>query len=179
MASAQPIFENLQEYASRAAAHEVDPEKRARGATWAGVVFRIGDARLTVGIDRIGEILNFPAFTPIPGAKPWLLGLANVRGNLVTLIDLAWFLSGVRSPITMRSRLLSAELQNRPVGLLVDEVYGQRHFFPGDAKPAAQYEDTPLKDYVDRQYELNQNVWGVLNLDRLFSTTQFLNAADD
>lgn len=177
MQAAHDLFQKLQDFERRSALHEADPGKRAHGATWAGVVFRIGDARLTVGIDRIGEILHFPAYTPVPGARPWLIGLANVRGNLMTLVDLSWFLSGVRSPITMRTRLLSAMLQNRPVGILVDEVFGQRHFFPGDAKSNDE-DDTPLSEYVDRRYELNQNEWGVLNLDRLFSDPRFLNAAE-
>ena len=103
---------------------------------WSGVTFSVGDTKMACNIDRISEILSCPQATPVPGAKPWIIGLANVRGELLTVVDLSWFLSGVRTPVTARSRLLATNLNKAPIGLLIDEVFGQRHFLDSDAVPA-------------------------------------------
>jgi twitching motility protein PilI len=113
----------------------------------------------------------------VPGAKPWIIGLANVRGELLTVVDLGWYLSGVRSPINNSSRLLSASLNKAPIGLLIDEVYGQRHFLDSEAVPAELEDDSPLKSVVQKDHRLGSESWHELDLDRLFNAPEFLNGA--
>jgi twitching motility protein PilI len=144
---------------------------------WSGVTFSLGQSRLTCNIDRIGEIFPCPQATPVPGAKPWIIGLANVRGELLTIVDLSWYLSGVRSPVTARSRLLGTTLNKAPIGLLIDEVHGQRHFMDGDAEPPDLPDDSPLSAVVSKQYTFGAETWHELDLDQLFSTPEFLNGA--
>lgn len=144
---------------------------------WSGVTFSLGGSRLACNIDRITEILPCPQATPVPGAKPWIIGLANVRGELLTVIDLARFVTGVRSPITASSRLLTAGLNKAPIGLLIDEVYGQRHFLDVDAVPADLPEDSPLRNVVSKQHALGTETWHELDLERLFNTAEFLNGS--
>ena len=77
----------------------------------------------------------------------------------------------------MRTRLLAASLRGRPVGLLVDEVFGQRHFVSDEGKTTLLPKSSPLKDYVHMQYRSGKDVWQELDLEILFSTTEFLNGA--
>jgi len=144
---------------------------------WSGVTFCVGEARMACNINRISEILHYPQSTPVPGAKQWITGLANVRGELLTVVDLAWFLTGIRTPVTARSRLLATTLNKAPIGLLIDEVYGQRHFLDSDSAPAELPEGSPLAGIVDRQYRLGSETWQELNLDQLFNSAEFLNGA--
>jgi twitching motility protein PilI len=146
---------------------------------WSGVTFSVGDTRLTCNINRISEILPCPQATPVPGAKQWIIGLANVRGELLTVVDLCWFFTGIRTPITARSRLLATSLNKAPIGLLIEEVFGQRHFIDGDAVPAQLDEESPLDGFVSKQHDLGTESWKELNLDRLFNSAEFLNGAAD
>lgn len=151
----------------------------AEAEEWSGVTFSVGNARMTCNINRISEILPCPQATPVPGAKPWIIGLANVRGELLTVVDLAWFLNGVRTPVTARNRLLATHLNKAPIGLLIDEVFGQRHFLDSDAVPAELDEDSALSTIVSKQYTLGAETWQELNLDQLFNSAEFLNGAAD
>ena len=144
---------------------------------WSGVTFRLGSSRLACNIDRISEILPCAQSTPVPGAKAWIIGLANVRGELLTVIDLGRYLTGVRTPLSGGSRLLAASLNKAPIGLLIDEVYGQRHFLDSDAVPAELPEDSPLRGVVSKQHSLGSETWHELDLDRLFNTVEFLNGS--
>jgi twitching motility protein PilI len=132
---------------------------------------------MACNIERIAEILPCPQATPVPGAKPWIVGLANVRGELLTVIDLARYLTGVRSPIKASSRLLATSLNKAPIGLLIDEVFGQRHFLDSDAVAADLPEDSPLGDIISKQHQLGSETWHELDLDRLFNSAEFLNGA--
>lgn len=171
-------FAKLLEYEKRSARFEPGAKKGSGPSDeWSGVVFGMGGARLACNIDRIGEILPCPQSTPVPGAKPWIIGLANVRGELLTIVDLSWYLSGVRSPINNSSRLLSASLNKAPIGLLIDEVYGQRHFLDSEAVPAELEDDSPLKSVVQKNHNLGSESWHELDLDRLFNAPEFLNGA--
>ena len=172
------LFNKLLEYEQRAI--DFQPGKGEgiqRRGEWAGVVFSIGDSRLTCSIDRVREFLPPPPVTRVPGTKPWILGLANVRGDLVTVVDLSFYLGGNRTRITVRSRLLAASLRGRPVGLLVDEVFGQQSFASDEASQSKISENSPLHDYVNKQFESKKEVWQVLDLDALFGTPEFLNGA--
>jgi twitching motility protein PilI len=171
-------FNKLLEYEQRAL--EFLPAKGEgvkRRGEWAGVTFSLGEERLTCSVDRVHEFLPPPPVTRVPGTKPWILGLANVRGDLVTIVDLSQFLGGDRTAITVRSRLLAASLRGRPVGLLVDEVFGQRSFASEEADQLKIPETSPLHAYINKQYKTQKDVWQVLDLDALFSTPEFLNGA--
>jgi twitching motility protein PilI len=173
-------FEKLLDYEQRA--RQFDPgigggEKRQ--GEMSGVIFRIGEDRLTCSVERVHEFLPLPAYTRVPGTKPWILGLANIRGDLVTIIDLAWFLKGERSEVNMRSRLLAASLRGRPVGLLVDEVFGQRNFLDSDATRPRLPKKSPLHGFVNKQFRSGQETWRELDLNVLFNTAEFLNGAAD
>ncbi|MDZ4731848.1 MAG: chemotaxis protein CheW [Xanthomonadales bacterium] len=170
-------FLKLQEYARRGESFQPGSSSRRLSHEWSGVTFRLGDSRLACNIERIQEILTPPVATPVPGAKPWILGLANVRGSLMTVIDLAWFLNGTQTSVTTQSRLLSASLQKAPVGLLIDEVFGQRHFVEGEASDSELSGKSSLGDLICRKHQVGKEEWHELELDKLFNSQEFLNGA--
>jgi twitching motility protein PilI len=171
-------FAKLIEYEKRSESFSPGSSQNSGPAQeWSGVTFALGESRLACNIDQIHEILPIPASTPVPGAKPWIIGLANVRGSLLTVIDLVWFLTGVRSPMTQRSRLLATYLNKAPIGLIIDEVFGQRHFLDGDAVSAQLPEDSSLRKVVNKQHCFGAETWQELDLDLLFNTAEFLNGA--
>src|SRR5690606_40555674 len=73
-------FEVLAEYERLALAHVAGlPEQLNAPGLWRGVGYRIGRQRLASGFEEVVEILPLPAVTPVPGAQPWMLGVANMR----------------------------------------------------------------------------------------------------
>lgn len=175
--AAKTLFGLLADFEQRSIAHDASgASQRDRENTWDGVVFRFGAHRLTLGITEVDEILPLPQATPVPGAKDWLLGMANVRGNLVTLVDPGWFLFGSRTPITGRTRVILTRLQGRYLGLIVDEVYGQRHFNIQDLvddKP----DDDAISGLVGQYFVQGDERWGRFRTNRLMTDPDFLDGA--
>ena len=100
-------FDLLASYEQRSLAHVVGlPEQLDAPGLWRGVGFRIGSRRLAAGFDEVREILPLPPVTPVPGAQPWMLGVANVRGSLLPVVDLKQFLEGERTVAHEGQRVL-------------------------------------------------------------------------
>ena len=80
--------------------------------------------------------------------KPWLSGVASIRGKLVPLIDFAAFLGGQLSAIPIAQRVLVIDIAGNEIGLVVDHVVGVKHF--DTKKYSSQQTDlcAPLKPYV-------------------------------
>lgn len=172
------LFGRFAEYEQRSLQHDVGESARQQQiSNWDGVVFRLGDHYLTCRIDQVEEIIAFPGITPIPGAKEWLLGLASVRGNLAPVSDLGWFLFGSRTPVTARTRLIITQIQGRLAGLMVDEVFGQRHFHTDDLKEESGWNDTPLARLVSNQFETSERKWGVFRIYELQTNNEFIDGA--
>jgi hypothetical protein len=74
------------------------------------------------------EILSLPAITPVPGAQAWMLGVANVRGSLLPVVDLKQFLDGERTLVHEGQRVLVVRQTGGNVAVIIDELFGQRTF---------------------------------------------------
>lgn len=74
----------------------------------------------------IGEALPLPPLTPVPFAKPWLRGVANVRGNLYCVTDLAACLGLGAASGEAGNRVLLLADRDAHAALLVDRVLGLR-----------------------------------------------------
>jgi twitching motility protein PilI len=88
---------------------------------------QIGAQRLLIDLADAGEILAVPDIMPVPLTKPWYRGLANVRGNLIGIVDLSLFAGGPATPIDKESRVLAFSTELRfSTGILVSRMLGLR-----------------------------------------------------
>ncbi len=86
------------------------------------LVFRVAGRTHCAEIDEVREIVPIAPTTRLPGAPAFVRGLINLRGNLVTVLDAAMCLHGVRADDSNASILL-VEREGRVVGVIVDEVF--------------------------------------------------------
>lgn len=172
-------FDILSEYERRSLAHAVALPQQAAVAedVWRGVAYRIGARRLVSGFAEVVEIVPVPAVAPVPGAQAWLLGVGNLRGNLLPVVDLKLFLEGERSVLHEGQRVLVVRQSGGDVAVLIDELYGQRSFGPGDEAAAEGLDEGRYGHFIDRAYRAGEQVWGVFDLDRLTRTPEFRQAA--
>jgi twitching motility protein PilI len=176
--SAMTPFELLDDYERRSLDHVVGlPEQLDAPGLWRGVGYRIGHKRLASGFNEVVEILPMPQVTPVPGAQPWLLGVANIRGNLLPIVDLKQFLEGERTVLHEGQRVLVVRQPGGNVAVTIDELFGQRSFVEEQKIEAEPFADGRYAHFVERAYRLGDHEWGVFSLDRLARTPEFRQAA--
>ncbi len=86
------------------------------------IAFRLRDQEFCVKTTTIREIRGWAPSTPIPHAPPEVLGVMNLRGSIIPIIDLACKLGMTRTEADERSAIVVAEVHNMVIGMLVDRV---------------------------------------------------------
>jgi purine-binding chemotaxis protein CheW len=84
------------------------------------VCFRVGRENYGVDIFAVREIVKAQEITSVPGASDYVLGIINLRGKIISVVDLAHRLGLGRSRIDRESRIVVVDLDGFTVGLLVD-----------------------------------------------------------
>ncbi|WP_260957474.1 chemotaxis protein CheW [Pseudomonas citri] len=118
------------------------PSQTTHRSGWSGIGFRLGEHWYVAPMGEVSEVLHEPRYTPLPGVKAWVRGVANLRGRLLPLMDLCAFFGHELSPVRKQRRVLVVDHDEVFTGLLVDEVLGLQHF-PQDSLEA------PLEDALD------------------------------
>ncbi len=151
--------------------------RRGSESLWVGVAFRIGTWNLICSRAEVREVVTWPGVTRVPRAKPWLLGLANVRGQLLPVTDFPLWAGLGEAQRGRTSRVVVVNHPDIPAGILVDQVVGFRRFTPQDA--SARPEDFPdsLNPFLLGAYGREGETWPVLGLRDLIESEAFLQAA--
>lgn len=146
---------------------------------WVGVGFAIGGESFVANRDHVNEVLMIPDnITRIPGAKRWLVGIANLRGQLLPMIDLKLFLGAGRSDRGRAARVISVRHRDVRAGLMVEEVSGFRRFVDGEYSQVAHNTEVRADSYTDGYFRRGEERWPVFQFDRLLTSEQFLQAAE-
>jgi twitching motility protein PilI len=150
----------------------------AGSSDWTGLAFRLGEEAFVSRREEVREVLAWPEqLTRIPGAKSWILGLANVRGQLLPVVDLMAFLGGPVIRPGRGSRVLVVNHPQVPAGLAVDEVLGFRRFADGAWRSEMPSLVLRCERYLGGAFSEGDQLWPDLSLLRLVESPLFLRAA--
>lgn len=168
-------FELLAALEARVQATRPDVVRR-RNDVWLGLGFRVRGHWCVAPREDVREIIPVPQLTRAPGAKPWLIGVANVRGGILAVADLAQFVGLPRLPPQSTTRVLIFNSTKTPVGILVDEVAGYRQFTVADQRHERLPEAGPLAPYLLGAFEREQQPWFAFSLHKMVDTLEFAHA---
>jgi twitching motility protein PilI len=171
-------FALLLEMERRAQGARTGAERDESGREWVGIAFRVDRAVLLTPRDDVREVLRVPPVTRVPGARPWVRGLANVRGQLLPLTDLRLWLRGAAPSAGRSARVLAVNHRRVPAGLIVDEVYGFRRFRESEQTALVTTPFAGIEDLVTGAFTRDGETWPVLSLTRLVENQRFRNAAE-
>ena len=140
---------------------------------WTGLGFRLGDRWLVAPREDVREVIVPPPLTRVPGARPWLLGLANVRGSLLPVCDVHRLLGEEHHTMARGARVLVYNSDRVPAGFLVDEVAGYRQFAPADQRPEIVAEAGILAPFLLGAFVREGQPWLALSLHKLAAGEAF------
>lgn len=86
------------------------------------VTFRLDAEKYGIDVMRVREVLRNTEIAPVPGAPGFVLGIINLRGNVVTVIDTRKRFGLVPKAIDESSRIVILEAGDEVVGMMVDSV---------------------------------------------------------
>src|SRR5690349_7084174 len=133
-----------------------------------------GGDRWLMRLADAGEVVAMPDVVPVPLTKPWYLGIANIRGNLYSVVDFARYLGRDAEPASPgqgRLVLFGPRAGEINAGLVVPRVLGLRNV--AELAPAAPPQDAPAW-YAQRWMDGDGNAWQEIDLSILAKDPAFL-----
>ncbi len=112
------------------------------------VSFRIGKERFGVPIESVQEIVRVPEITVVPEMPSFVDGVINLRGKIISIIDLGKRLKMDGATRAKSNRILVVEVENKVVGLLVDGVYSILKIPPEAVEPAPDIVSVVGAEYI-------------------------------
>jgi twitching motility protein PilI len=156
---------NLREF-QQSVLDRLQAQMASGGARVSTLGVQVGEEFWLVDMSDINEVLPLPALTGVPLTKPWYCGVANVRGNLYSIVDFAVFEGGPTTPREGQSRVLLAGHKFAfNAGLLVSRVLGMRN--------ATEWQRSEQDGEV-RLQDGNGQVWRKLDMAQLLQQPEFL-----
>ncbi len=86
------------------------------------VTFKLAGETYGINVMQVQEVLRYSEIAPVPGAPAYVLGIINLRGNVVTVIDTRHRFGLEPGELTDNTRIVIIEADNHVVGILVDSV---------------------------------------------------------
>lgn len=136
----------------------------------------MGGSRWLLDLQSAGEIVPIGTITQVPLTQPWFLGLTNIRGNLISVIDFPRFEGGPSTAVDKDSRIVAfGSALSFNSGLLVSRVLGLRNVdemqpYQGDDDGDGEKPAWAGRRYLDRDSQL----WTELDLSSVIQHPRFL-----
>lgn len=153
------------------------PEEKVVAEQWVGLGFKLGEYRLVTAMGQIQEVVPCPPLTSVQRTRSWMRGIANVRGTLLTVIDLQAYLGLEAVIIDQYSRLIVINDETLQGCLLVNRLQGLRHFDPTEDRCDPGNLPEKLVPYIVGGLCRDQDQWLVFDIEKLVADRNFRQVA--
>ncbi|MDH5728431.1 MAG: chemotaxis protein CheW [Gammaproteobacteria bacterium] len=157
--------------------------------------FRMGDENFGIGILAIREIIEYGGMTPVPMMPDFIKGAINLRGHVVSVMDLAVRLGRKAQQVGKRTCIVIVEVEvqgvKMEVGLMVEAVNEVLDIAPHEIDPAPSFGGTVRTDFLHGMGKIGDEFLILLDinnvltlkdvelLDEIHSDASIFEAADD
>lgn len=137
------------------------------------VTFRLEDETYGINVMQVQEVLRVSEIAPVPGAPDYVLGIINLRGNVVTVIDTRSRFGLPSTEVSDASRIVIIESDKQVVGILVDSVAEVVELRTSQIDPAPNVGNEESSRYIQGVASLGDRLLIVVDLNRLLTETEW------
>lgn len=180
MSTGASPFQTLQQLAQRVVDSATPlPNRSSSADSWQAIAFEFMNDTFAVPMKDVKEVLPTPGVTRIPGVQKWVKGIANVRGEILALIDLNDFISAGRVSNPTLSRVIAVEIGDLRFGMVVDRVIGMRQVNQAQVQTGEASSSCPpeMKDYVSGAVQLDDQEVNLFDPLKLVKSDTFENVS--
>lgn len=139
------------------------------------LAFGIADASAAAPLDQVLEVQRIPPITLIPGLPSWILGVSNLRGDILSVVDFRDFLGLAKTNLaseTARMLVVTSRARDLVVGLVADRVLGIHKLLPHELRPAAGQFDPRMAAFLRGLHVEPERVLAVLDLEAVLQSAE-------
>lgn len=127
------------------------------------VTFHLGDLWIGIDILEVQEIIRLRGLTVVPHAPDFVRGVINLRGEVITIVDLRRVLGLGNTDLSPETRNVIVRSEEELIGILVDRVGDVVFASDNDIEPAPGNMDGPIAQYVSRVFKTENALLCILD----------------
>jgi purine-binding chemotaxis protein CheW len=127
-----------------------------------------------VDIRKVREVIRIGEITPLPHAPSFVMGVVNLRGDVIPVIDLRQKLGLEATPESKAERLIVVDIEEKHVGMIVDSVSHVVRIRPGQLEPAPSWLEGLTGHFVTGVVRQEQEMTVVLNVETILTSEEKL-----
>lgn len=129
--------------------------------------FKIKNGIYLADVEYVDEILKVERISKVPNQRPFVLGVMNVRGEILLILDMGGFNSSEKIKLKKESRIVVLKYGSRRTGLLVDEVMGAVKLKQQDIRSPLETLQSQIDDYIEGFVQIDSKSAIKLNVEKL------------
>jgi purine-binding chemotaxis protein CheW len=137
------------------------------------VTFRLKDETYGINVMQVQEVLRISEIAPVPGAPPYVLGIINLRGNVVTVIDTRTRFGLPSTEVDDASRIVIIESEQQVVGILVDSVAEVVELRQSEIDSAPNVGNEESSRYIQGVASRDEDLLIVVDLNKLLTDEEW------
>lgn len=137
------------------------------------VTFRLAGETYGINVMQVQEVLRYSEIAPVPGAPAYVLGIINLRGNVVTVIDTRHRFGLESGDITDNTRIVIIEADKHVVGILVDSVAEVVYLRQSEIETAPNVGNDESAKFIQGVCHKNNELLILIELDKLLTDEEW------
>ena len=137
------------------------------------VTFRLADETYGINVMQVQEVLRYTDIAPVPGAPSYVLGIINLRGNVVTVIDTRQRFGLPSTEVTENTRIVIIEVDGQVVGILVDAVAEVVYLRQSEMETTPNVGNEESAKFIQGVCNKNGELLILVELDRMLGQEDF------
>ncbi|WP_019567820.1 chemotaxis protein CheW [Thioalkalivibrio sp. ALMg13-2] len=137
------------------------------------VTFSLAEETYAIDVLQVQEVLKVTEIAPVPGVPDYILGIINLRGNVVTVIDARRRMGLDDRESDEASRIVIIDVDNQNVGILVDSVSEVVRISPDSVEPAPEVGNDDSSRFIQGVTSTEQGLTILVDLNRLLSDEEW------
>lgn len=142
------------------------------------VTFYLAEEKYGVPVAQVREVLRYSEITPVPGAPDYVIGIINLRGNVVTVLDTRKRFALPPNDVDDSTRVVIIEVEEQVVGILVDSVSDVVRLKTGEIETAPNVGNDESSKYIQGVASRDGNLLILVDLHKLLSDEEWQEMAN-
>lgn len=132
------------------------------------VTFSLADEIYGINVMQIQEVLRYTEIAPVPGAAHYILGIINLRGNVVTVVDGRKKLQLMDAEDITNSRIIIIEVGDQVLGLVADSVSEVTEVPEGNIEISQANDEYAADKYIHGVCQVEDNLLILMDVAKFF-----------
>ena len=133
------------------------------------VTFRLDDEIYGINVMLVQEVLRVTDIAPVPGAPGYVIGIINLRGNVVTVVDMRMRFGLSSREMDDATRIVIIEAEKQTVGMVVDSVSEVVNVYSNEIESAPNVGNDETARYIEGVVSRGEHLLILVDLNKLLN----------